>query len=485
MRTNSTLIRRTKLTTVLLLAAIALAGCTRSILGATQSFSLLAGKKIVASVPIMPAGNVGAPEGVTNIPNNSTPDLISTALGALQTTQGRLQTLPVREVTAAELLGAPVAPGFYHVSGSLTVPAGQSLTLAGDGVYVFNTDGALVLGDGSAISLGTEVQAANVFWNTRTSASLGVNAQFSGILIAEGDITVGANAVAGGKLLSRTGSILVGTPQFSDPTTSGPLEPALHVPANTYQVKPGQTVSFTVGADFLGGSGQMGLFVKGLPAGATQVPNVGGKDAVGPNGSDLLALGPVTGPFQSTFTWVPQVTGTYRITYFARGAAPATVVSADGTGLNSAIDFCTVTIVVAKSTSTPGGVAGTGSFGSGATSGTFSLSVGSRGTGAGVAPSGLLRITNNDPRLSLQSDRIESVEVADLGGGRRIATVTGTMLVPNFGRVPFSATAVDGGTSASPDEFQLTVMADLRHNGSPVTVFGGVLNRRGGEIVIR
>jgi len=488
MRSNKQLPRRMKLAAVLLLALFALAGCIRSVLGTAENFSLLAGKKIIASVPIAPTSLAGAAEGTSNVSPVASADLVFTALDNVLMTQSRLQALPVQEVTSAALLTAPVPPGFYHVSGSLSIPAGASLTLVGDGLHVFNLDGMLNLEAGASLHGGPDVQSANVFWNVRKSASLGAASEFTGILIAEGDITVGANALVGGKLLSRAGNLLVNSSQITDTTeSSGPM-PSLSVPVNVYRVAPGQPLSFNVSANLLGFPGEVGIFAKGLPAGASMSPNSGGPDATGPNGSDLLAIASVSpignSAVQSTFTWTPTTIGTYRVTFLARSNSfgASAITAAD---LDSGIDVRTITIEVGYAGSSAGVVSGSGSFGSGVFAGTFAVAVSSRGFGINVPASGTFRFTTTTPRLSLQSSSIQSVQVTDLNDGGKAATIQGFTLVPNIGQVPFTATAIQSGVSSQPDVLRVTLAADLRRNGSGATTFGGPATRRSGTVVIR
>jgi hypothetical protein len=476
-----------KLAAVLLVALLALSGCIRSVLGASEAFFLLAGKKIIASAPIAPSNRAGAAEGTTNVSNIGQPDLVFAALDELVLTQNRLRALPVQEVSAATLLTAPVPPGFYHVSGSLNILSGASLHLTGDGLHVFNLDGMLNLEAGASIQADSNVQSANVFWNTPRSATLGAASQFIGILVSEGDITVGANALVQGKLLSRAGNLVLNSTQITDTTVSLNAPPALSVPANVYQVAPGQTLSFQVTADLLDSIGRVGIFSKNLPAGAVMSPNTGGTDTTGPNGSDLLNIAlvtPIGGEAKSTFTWTPTTPGTYRVNFLAR--AKAGIGSANSAAaLRSAIDITTVTIQVGYGRPAAGIAAANGTFGSGVFAGTFTMAVSSRGTGINAPATGTLRFTTTSPRLNLKSTSIQSVQVTDLPDGGKAATILGFVLVPNFGQVPFTATAIQSGRATEPDVMRITLGADLRNNGSPATTFGGPVYRRGGTVVIR
>lgn len=488
MQSNPPLSRRMKLATALVLATFALAGCIRSVLGTSEDFYLLAGRKIIASAPITASNDAGAAEGTTNVSSITPADEVFVALDDVLLTQTRLRELPVQEVSAASLLDAPVAPGFYHVSGSLNVPAGQSLNLTGNGLHVFNLDGILNLEPGASIQATADVSPVNVFWNTRKSAKLGAATEFKGILISEGDITVGANALVGGKLFSRAGNVVLNTTQVSDTTQDGPTLPSLSIPANVYRVAPGKPLTFNVDASLLGGLGQVGIFAKGLPAGAVISSNLGGVDTTGPNGSDLLNVGFVsplaTASIQSTFSWTPTSPGTYKVTFLARAAGlmPTVVTAAD---LTSGIDVRTVTIEVGTGGSAAGLVSGSGKFGSGVFDATFSVAVSSRGSNTGAPASGTFRLTTSSPRLTLQASSLTSVQVNNLDSGGKAATIQGFLVVPGIGQTPFTATAIQSGASTQPDVFRVTLAADLRRNDSATTTFGGPSVRRAGVVVIR
>jgi hypothetical protein len=460
---------------VALLAVLVLAGC-RSILGAAESFVLLAGGNLQATSTVTVNGQIGAGGTITNVPGSlTTPSEVEDALEDLLTTQRRLQELPSEPVTMASLLAGPVAPGFYQITGSFNIPAGQSLSLDGDGMYVFNATGALQLGDGASVTLGSGADRENVIYNV-TSASIGANVSLEGIVVAEAGISAGANLLLNGQLLSRTGNIDLVSGSVTEPIFAGLDTVALGVPSTQITVAPGTPVTFPVSAASVGIlSDDLAIFAKGVPAGATHTPSDGVADTSGPNGSDLILTGEpaISFPFGSidtTFSWVPTTPGIYRITYFARGEVliPVAPDLPDVSALDGPIDVCTVTIRVEVPGSTPGIVSGNGSFGAGTH---FAVSASSRVARRTVV-TGSFRITA--PGLVVRSHVLTRLVRADLGGGRRSITLYGTANASNYGTVPFQAVFVDGGRSV-PDSLEITLAVDpVRFGTSTVTVGGNV-----------
>ena len=96
-----------------------------------------------------------------------------------------------------------LGPGIYSfVTGAADLPAGTTLTLNGNGVFIFNVGISLVMNVNSAV-VGT-ASPCNIFWRVATSATLnGTN--FLGTVVADASITVGAGSNVVGRVLAGTG----------------------------------------------------------------------------------------------------------------------------------------------------------------------------------------------------------------------------------------------------------------------------------------
>jgi hypothetical protein len=97
---------------------------------------------------------------------------------------------------ASELSGLTITPGVYKNSGVVNVSG--PVYLSGNGVYIFQIAGGLIVNGGTVV-LENQAQAANVFWVT-TQATLNSSLPFSGNILSTTSITF--TAPAGGTVLT-------------------------------------------------------------------------------------------------------------------------------------------------------------------------------------------------------------------------------------------------------------------------------------------
>jgi hypothetical protein len=97
-----------------------------------------------------------------------------------------------------------LGPGIYSfATGAADLPAGTTLTLNGNGVFIFNVGSSLTMNVNSIVA-GT-ASPCNIFWRVGTSATLnGTN--FLGTVVADASITVGAGSNVVGRVLAGTGA---------------------------------------------------------------------------------------------------------------------------------------------------------------------------------------------------------------------------------------------------------------------------------------
>jgi hypothetical protein len=106
-------------------------------------------------------------------------------------------------VLPAQLNGAVLTSGIYSFAGGAAdLAAGGTLTLNGPGIFVFQVDSALTANVLSNV-IGT-ADPCNVYWRVGTSATLN-GITFSGNVIADASITVGAGANVVGRVIAGTG----------------------------------------------------------------------------------------------------------------------------------------------------------------------------------------------------------------------------------------------------------------------------------------
>jgi len=85
-------------------------------------------------------------------------------------------------------------PGCYSSTGAMNITTGTTVTLNGDGVYVFRSGGALTTEDNSFVTLTGGACATDVFWTPVGGTTLGANAATSSTPTFVGNIFRGAAA---------------------------------------------------------------------------------------------------------------------------------------------------------------------------------------------------------------------------------------------------------------------------------------------------
>ncbi len=203
---------------------------------ALASFAVL-GAETVTNVPTSTiVGNVGVSAG-TNLPGfNFTSGLATTdsqvtgglvhsntgvaasaqsQLTTARTNLGFLVTPPTNILVNPDLSGLTLTPGVY------TVHAGVSnltttLTLDGLGnanaAWVFQMDSSLITSSGSVVHVINTGAGAGLYWNVRSSATLGTTTSFQGNILALTSIALNTGATIGcGRALADTGAVTMDT----------------------------------------------------------------------------------------------------------------------------------------------------------------------------------------------------------------------------------------------------------------------------------
>ena len=204
------------------------------ILGTELSSFAILGASTVTNVPTSAvAGNVGvwssgganaitgfnSSPGLTKSDPQVTGGLVHAGTATAQLAQGQL----TNAITNLGLMGAGTTLADPDLSGSTlkpgvyTVHAGTSnltgiLTLDGLGnanaAWVFQMDSSLITSTGSAIHVINTGSDAGVFWDVRSSATLGSDTSFQGNILAHTSITLDTGATIGcGSALANTGGV--------------------------------------------------------------------------------------------------------------------------------------------------------------------------------------------------------------------------------------------------------------------------------------
>ena len=123
-------------------------------------------------------------------------------------------------VANADLGGRTLAPGLYKSSGTLGITG--NLTLDGQGdpnaVFIFQAASSLNTAPGSQVLLSGSANAANVFWQVGTSATLGTTTRFKGTILADQSIALATGATLDGRALARIGAVTLEANSITVPT---------------------------------------------------------------------------------------------------------------------------------------------------------------------------------------------------------------------------------------------------------------------------
>ncbi len=99
------------------------------------------------------------------------------------------------------------APGVYAITGAANVGGGGTITLSGDGTYIFRMTGALDTSASSVVTYANGASPCNVFWTPGAATTLGANSTFTGTDIDASGITIGNEVTWTGKALAFGGTV--------------------------------------------------------------------------------------------------------------------------------------------------------------------------------------------------------------------------------------------------------------------------------------
>ncbi len=112
-------------------------------------------------------------------------------------------------------------PGCYSSTGAMTIGTGETVTLSGDGVYIFRSGGALSPAANSSVVTAGGACAGNVFWTPTGGTTIGANATFVGNVFrgtADGlSITLGDSALFTGRALAFASTVTTANNTIATP----------------------------------------------------------------------------------------------------------------------------------------------------------------------------------------------------------------------------------------------------------------------------
>jgi hypothetical protein len=218
-----------------------LAGPDAIVLGGAAPFAVLAGAGITNTGFTAIEGDVGLSPGalssITGFETATVDGLIYTADNPAQKAlvdQAKLdlttayndaagRSLNVIIVSDGELGGKTLAPGLYRSGISSFAITDSDLTLDAKGdsraSFLFQMPSStLTVGNGRKVILAGNANAANIFWQVGTSATLGTTSSVEGTIMADQTIALQTGATLNGRALARIAEVTMQANAISIPT---------------------------------------------------------------------------------------------------------------------------------------------------------------------------------------------------------------------------------------------------------------------------
>jgi type VI secretion system secreted protein VgrG len=205
------------------------------ILGSAAQFTILAGSTVSNTGLTTIVGKVGVSPGLAlvGIPAGTVvhagDPVAALAQADTTTAYNYLAGLPCGTVlTGLDLGGRTLAPGVYCFTSS----AGLTGTLVLDGqgqpnpLFVFQIGSTLVTANVAGVTMINGARPCGVFWQTGSSATVGIASNFAGNIIALASVTLGTGVSLNGRALARNGAVTMDTNSVSNASCADPPRPA-------------------------------------------------------------------------------------------------------------------------------------------------------------------------------------------------------------------------------------------------------------------
>lgn len=181
------------------------------------NFRILAGSTITIGSGATITGDIGVSPGST-VTNSGTVDG-STHLSDAEAIQAQSDLTTAYNdaagraadtTVATELGGKTLGRGVYvSESGTFEITGNLTLTGTSDDIFIFKMASSLTTGVSSSMTLTGGVLASNIFWQVGSSATIGVEGDFKGNILALTAITHNTGSIVEGRSLARNSFVTV------------------------------------------------------------------------------------------------------------------------------------------------------------------------------------------------------------------------------------------------------------------------------------
>lgn len=212
---------------VFLLGAVAAAQLPQAVvnLKSNSTFAVLAGTTVTVTGGGTIGGNIGVFPGTAYVAGTPAVTVNGTiyaggsvaaqAQADLTTAYNDAAGRSVDAVTVSGNIGGmTLAPGLYKSTSSLAISSGD-LTLDGGGnanaVWIFQVASTLTTTSGRKVILSGGANAANIFWQVGTSATIGTTSVFQGNILAATSISMLTGSTLTGRALAQGGAVSIDT----------------------------------------------------------------------------------------------------------------------------------------------------------------------------------------------------------------------------------------------------------------------------------
>ncbi|KAK7229604.1 hypothetical protein V2G26_001774 [Clonostachys chloroleuca] len=189
-------------------------------LGTARPFAVLAGSTVTNTGPSVIMGDVGVSPGtaITGFPPGViTNGAIHAADAVAAQAQSDITTAynvaarqpPTTTLPSQQLGGLTLAAGVYRLTSSAQLTGALTLDGQGvtNGVWIFQIGSALTTASASMVLLINGALPCNVFWQVRSSATIGTGTTFAGNVLALTSITLNTGATNNGGIYARNGAV--------------------------------------------------------------------------------------------------------------------------------------------------------------------------------------------------------------------------------------------------------------------------------------